>query len=52
MIPSIIEVVSYTSIICMILLYGTMHYDQPDAFSYSHAFPFNYDNDIILEACK
>jgi hypothetical protein len=30
MIPSIIEVVSYTSIICMILLYDTMHYDQPN----------------------
>jgi hypothetical protein len=29
MIPSIIEVVSYTSIICMILLYDTIYYDQP-----------------------
>jgi hypothetical protein len=29
MILSIIAVVSYTSIICMILEYDTMHYDQP-----------------------
>jgi hypothetical protein len=31
MILSIIEVVSYSSTICMILLYDTMHYDQPCA---------------------
>jgi hypothetical protein len=30
MILFIIEVVSYTSIVCMILLYDTMHYDQPN----------------------
>jgi hypothetical protein len=29
MIPCIIEIVSYTSIICMILLYDTLHYNQP-----------------------
>jgi hypothetical protein len=33
--PSIIEVVSYTSIICMIRLYGTMHYDQPKSIIYN-----------------
>jgi hypothetical protein len=31
MISCIIEVVSYTNIICMILLYDTLHYDQPHA---------------------
>ena len=29
MIPCITDVVSYTSIICMILVYDTLHYDQP-----------------------
>jgi hypothetical protein len=29
MIPPTIEIVSYTSIICMILVYDTPHYDQP-----------------------
>jgi hypothetical protein len=29
MIPPTIEIVSYTSIIHMILLYDTPHYDQP-----------------------
>jgi hypothetical protein len=28
----IIDIVSYTSIICMILLYDTPHYEQPHAF--------------------
>jgi hypothetical protein len=28
MIPPTIEIVSYTSIICMILVYDTPHYDQ------------------------
>jgi hypothetical protein len=31
MILSTIEIVSYTSIICMILIYDTLHYDQPHA---------------------
>jgi hypothetical protein len=29
MIPYIMDIVSYTSIICMILLYDTPHYEQP-----------------------
>jgi hypothetical protein len=29
MIPPTIEIVPYTSIICMILVYDTLHYDQP-----------------------
>jgi hypothetical protein len=29
MIPPTIEIVSYTSIICMILVYDTFHYNQP-----------------------
>jgi hypothetical protein len=39
MIPCIIDVVSYTSIICMILLYDTPHYDQPKCI-YTMMIPF------------
>jgi hypothetical protein len=34
MIPYIMEVILYTSIIYMILLYDTLHYDQPKKGAY------------------
>jgi hypothetical protein len=33
MIPCIMNIVSYTNIICIILLYDTPHYEQPKAGS-------------------
>jgi hypothetical protein len=48
MIPPNIEIVSYTSIICMILIYDTLHYDQPYQFHFAKESVINSNQSRFL----